>query len=234
MVKNETSHHNSEICNFCHRVFDTRTCLENHRQRHIDNQKLGMEVLPQGEDTELRMGKRPFKKGQSCNHSLQHDWWYAADIESYLQPPVPLEISKGDAKEVHISYNRDKHESASYKLVRLQRVPNPADPQACDVEIGATWVYADGDGDETVMAHFHRSIPDDNEKMIHLERLLNKHNRQVSFGSREAEEAHYRAGKCHIWSGVEHHGFQSLTRTEDAVVKAYWASGKEAWADAEK
>ena len=94
--------------------------------------------------------------------------------------------------------------------------------------------YADGDGVEAVMAHFHRSIQEDNEKRICLERLLNKHNREVSFGSREAEEAHFRAGKCHICSGVEHHGLEKLTRTEDAVVKAYWASRKEAWADAEE
>ena len=233
MVKNDTNHHKSHLCNLCHRVFDDRTCLKNHMQRHIDNQEFGVEVLPQEEDTELRMGKRPFKKSQSYNHSLQHDWWYAADTESYLQP-APREISNGDAKEVHISYTRDKHEPASYKLVRLQRVPNPADPQACDVETGATWDYADGDGDEEVMAHFHRSIQEDNERRIRLERLLNKHNREVSFGSPEAEKAHYRAGKCHICSGVEHHGFQRLTRTEDAVVKAYWASRKEAWADAEE
>ena len=192
-----------------------------------------MEVLPQGEDTELRMGKRPFKKGQSYNHSLQHDWWYVSDPESYLQP-VPRESNKCEAKEVHISYTRDKHEPASYKLVRLQRVPNPADPQACDVEIGATWDCADGDGDEAVMGHFHKTIQDDNEKRIRLERLLNKHNKEVSFGSREAEKAHYCAGKCHICSGVEHHGFQRLTRTEDAVVKAYWASRKEAWASRKK
>ena len=138
LMKNNTSHHSSEICNLCHRVFDNRTCLEKHMQRHIDNQEFGVEVLPQGEDTELRMGKRPFKKGQSYNHGLQHDWWYAADTESYLQPS-PREISNGNAKEVHISYTRDKHEPASYKLVRLQRVPNPADPQAYDVETGAMW-----------------------------------------------------------------------------------------------
>jgi hypothetical protein len=234
LVKDESSHHSSEICTFCHRTFDTRTSLKNHRQRHIDNQEFGVEVLPQGEDTELRMGKRPFKKSQSYNHSLQQDWWYVADSEAYLTP-VPREISKDAAKEVHVSYQRDKHEPASYKLLRLQRVPKPdSDPQAWAVEIGATWDYADGDGDEAVMAHFHRTIQEDNEKRIRLERLLNEHNKEVSFGTPEAKRAHVHAARCHICNGVEHHGFEVLTRSEDAVVKAYWASREEAWADADE
>ena len=80
MVKNKPSQQSSYLCNLCHRVFDSRTCLDNHMQRHIDNQEFGVEVLPQGEDTELRMGKRPFKKGQSYNHSLQHDWWIGVSV----------------------------------------------------------------------------------------------------------------------------------------------------------
>jgi hypothetical protein len=98
-----------------------------------------------------------------------------------------------------LSYERDSHVPASYKLVRLQRVPGVE----CGVEVGAVLDYADGDGSESVMAHFHRTIQEDNEKMRRLHKLLNEHNRTVSHTPPSTFATHARAAQCHMCNGVE-------------------------------
>ena len=268
LVKNDVENNKSyTMCTRCFSLFDNRyavdviqknglSVFEEHMQRHLENREFGEEVLPEGDERFLSMGKRPFKKAHQYFKADEHDWFYVADFEAYLQKlkaegadeeaeRIKKEVQasageKGGADEEWSSSTTtlNEHVPASFMVVRMQRVPGGgcvgSTVKKGESYVGRQWSCVDGgEGTESVVARFHRrrgSIQEDNEQMVNLRRLINKHNKVVSYPSECEKKAHWGVKECRVCLGVEGRevradgrGFAVLSDKEKDFVDAYWA-----------